>query len=258
MRRLFPRLYPELRRFAPRADGSFRDPLPGLQNQANPLQTSDLALNETETYRFTGGVTVHFDAYSGEKSTVRVVAAGGTDIFEQQDNLWSPNELFFERNQALPGEAIENNGIGRNMNWNVNGIHNLRFDSWTATTAVGLQFEERQLGTSRIRTQNLVPGQRNVNQGTNTSVQDNFTKERTFALYVSEELLLLGDRVIVGGGLRAERSSVNGDTKKYFVFPRASAAYRFTDVLGGGSEIKVRGSYGETGNQPLFDRNLRC
>jgi len=240
----------------PGPNGVFRDPLPGLQQAANPLQTSALAQNETETYRFTGGLTVNYDALSSETSTLRLVAGLGTDVFEQQDNLWSPNELFYERPQALPGEAIENNGVGRNVNWNLNGIYNHRFGTASATTSAGLQFEERQLSTSRIRTQNLVPGQQNVNQGTNTTVQDNLTKERTLALYVNEQLLLFEDNVILAAGLRAERSSVNGDVKKYFVFPRLSGAYRFQGLLGQGSELKVRVSYGETGNQPLFGQKF--
>src|SRR5206468_10225609 len=142
-----------------------------------------------------------------------------------------------------------NTGISRNMNWNVNAVHSYRFGSATATTSAGLQFEDRQLSNSRIRTQNLIPGQRNVGQGTQTTAGTNFTKERTLALYGNEELLLLDDRAIVSAGLRAERSSVNGDTRKYFVFPRASAAYRFRNLVGEGSELKLRGSYGETGNQ---------
>jgi TonB-linked SusC/RagA family outer membrane protein len=236
----------------PNPDGTFRAPLGGIQNPANPLQTSELAQNAAETYRFTGGVTAYFDAHSGERATLRIVAAGGTDAFEQRDNLWSPNELFYEAPQALPGEAIENTGISRNMNWNVNVVHNYRLGFATATTSGGLQFEDRQLSNSRIRTQNLIPGQRNVGQGTQTTAGTAFTKERTIALYGNEELLLLDDRAIVSAGLRAERSSVNGNTNKYFVFPRASAAYRFTNLVGQGSEIKLRGSYGETGNQPLF------
>ena len=240
----------------PNADGTFRDPLPGLQQAANPLQTSALALNETETYRFTGGLTVDYDALSTETSTLRVVAAIGTDIFEQQDNLWSPNELFYERPQTLPGEAIENNGVGRNLNWNVNGIYNRRFGTANTTTSAGLQFEERQLSTSRIRTQNLVPGQQNVDQGTNFTPLDDFTKERTLALYVHEQALLANDNIILVGGLRAERSSVNGDVGKYFIFPNLSGAYRFRGVLGEGSELKLRASYGETGNQPLFGQKF--
>ena len=57
-------------------------------------------------------------------------------------------------------------------------------------------------------------------------------------------------------GLRAERSSVNGDVDKYYIFPKASASYRFIGLLGDGSEVKVRGAYGETGNQPLFGQKF--
>jgi TonB-dependent starch-binding outer membrane protein SusC len=57
-------------------------------------------------------------------------------------------------------------------------------------------------------------------------------------------------------GMRAERSSVNGDIDRYHVFPKASTSYRFLDMLGDGSEIKLRAAYGETGNQPLFGQKF--
>jgi len=240
----------------PRADGTFRDPIPGLEQAANPIQTSTFAQNHTETNRFTGGVTVDFAALSTENANLKFVGAVGADIFQQQDNLWSPNDLFYERPQTLPGEAIQNNGVGRNLNWNLNGIFQRQFGPANTTTSAGLQFEERQLGTSRIRTQNLVPGQQNVNQGTNTTVQENFTKERTLALYLNEQALLSRDRIILAAGVRAERSSVNGDVNKYFIFPRFSGAYRFQGLIGEGSELKLRASYGETGNQPLFGQKF--
>jgi TonB-linked SusC/RagA family outer membrane protein len=240
----------------PRADGTFHTPIPGLEQAANPIQTSTFAENHTETNRFTGGVSTDFAAFTRENSNLKLVAAVGADIFEQQDNLWSPNDLFYEQPQALPGEAIQNNGVGRNINWNVNSIYQRQFGSANTTTSAGLQFEDRQIGTSRIRTQNLVPGQQNVNQGTNTTVTENFTKERTLALYLNEQALLSNERIILAGGVRAERSSVNGDVKKYYIFPRFSGAYRFVGVIGDGSELKVRASYGETGNQPLFGQKF--
>src|SRR5207247_9286125 len=43
-----------------------------------------------------------------------------------------------------------------------------------------------------------------------------------------------------------------GNTNKYYLFPKASASYRFPALLGEGSEFKLRASYGETGNQPKF------
>jgi outer membrane receptor protein involved in Fe transport len=240
----------------PRPDGTFRDPIPGLEQAANPIQTSTFAQNHTETNRFTGGVTVDYAALSTATSNLKFVGAVGADIFQQQDNLWSPNDLFYERPQTLPGEAIQNNGVGRNLNWNLNGIFQSQLGPANTTTSAGLQFEERQLGTSRIRTQNLVPGQQNVNQGTNTTVQENFTQERTLAFYLNEQALLSRDRIILAAGVRAERSSVNGDVNKYFIFPRFSGAYRFQGLIGEGSELKLRASYGETGNQPLFGQKF--
>src|SRR3989454_10729696 len=63
-------------------------------------------------------------------------------------------------------------------------------------------------------------------------------------------------RSLLSAGLRAERSSVFGDINRYFVFPKASASYRFPALLGEGSEVKLRGAYGETGNQPLFGQKF--
>jgi outer membrane receptor protein involved in Fe transport len=95
-----------------------------------------------------------------------------------------------------------------------------------------------------------------VNRGTNTTVDEELTQERTIALYFQEGVRLFDERLLLQAGLRAERSSVNGDTDKYFVFPKAAASYRFLDVLGAGSEVKLRAAYGETGNQPLFGQKF--
>jgi len=95
-----------------------------------------------------------------------------------------------------------------------------------------------------------------VGQGTNTIGTENLSLERTIALYAQEEVRLLDDRLLLQGGLRAERSSVNGDIDAYNVFPKISGSYRILDVLGAGSEIKPRIAYGETGNLPLFGQKF--
>jgi hypothetical protein len=181
---------------------------------------------------------------------------GGFDAFDQNNNVWSPNELFFEAIQALPGESVESGGRSAFFNWNLNAIHDYVGSGWGANTAVGMQYEDRRLNTYQIRTQNLLPGQRNVNQGTNFAVAEGLTQERTIAFYAQESIRLLEEKLLVQLGLRAERSSVNGDVDKYYIFPKASASYRFIGLLGDGSEVKVRGAYGETGNQPLFGQKF--
>ncbi len=237
-------------------DGSFPTPPTAFSVQSNPIQLTELGVNHEETNRFTGGVTMGWTPSLGDKQTLRFVGAGGLDVFDQLNDVWTPNELFFERVTALPGESIESGGRSRFFNYNLNGVHSWNLGGFSATTSAGFQYEDRQLSTFRIRTQNLLPGQRNVNQGTNQQGFENLTQERTIAFYGSEELRLLSERLLVRGGLRAERSSVMGDIDKYYVFPQISSSYRLENLLGQGSDVKLRAAYGETGNQPIFGQKF--
>jgi TonB-linked SusC/RagA family outer membrane protein len=236
------------------ATGNFVTPDWGIQ--ANPVQTDQLAQNHEETNRFTGGLTLNYDALTTAKQSLKLVAGGGVDVFQQNNDLWAPNQLFFEQPQTLPGSAITGGGASKYYNWNLNAVHSYNLYNFSLHTSGGLQYEDRQLKTSQIVTSNLVPGQRNVDQGTNITAAEDLTQERTFALYGQEEIRLLNDKLLFQTGLRAERSSVNGDIEKYNIFPKASASYRWTDVIGSGSEIKPRIAYGETGNLPTFGQKF--
>lgn len=237
------------------AEGNFVTPDWGIKS--NPIQTTDLARNHEETYRFTGGATADYAAMETDRQTLRFVAGGGIDAFQQSNDLWTPNELFWQADEALPGAAIAQNGRSQFYNWNLNAIHSYTGGSgWSAATSAGLQYEDRQLLTTRILTRNLVPGQSHVNQGTNTTADEELNQERTFAMYAQEEVRLLDELLLLQAGLRAERSSMNGDIDKYYVFPKFSGSYRLLNLIGQGSEIKPRIAYGETGNLPLFGQKF--
>ena len=236
--------------------GNFVDPDWGIQS--NTLQLASIALNNEVTNRFTGGVTVDYDAFTNDQHQLRLVLGGGLDVFQQNNSLWAPNELFSERNQTLPGVAIEGDGRSRLYNWNLSGVHSYVPGSggWSLHTSAGVQYEDRQLEVGRITTSNLVPGQRHVDQGTNTVATQDLTQERTIALYAQEEVRLLNELLLFQAGLRAERSSMNGDIDAYNIFPKVSASYRLLNVIGEGSEIKPRIAYGETGNLPVFGQKF--
>jgi len=236
------------------ADGTYPRPTVGVQS--NPLQLTELGVNDEETNRFTGGATLTWRAVDAARHQLRIVSGGGVDVFDQRNDVWTPNELFFEQISSLPGESIESGGRSTFYNWNLNAVHDWTADAFSATTSFGVQYEDRQLNTFVIRTQNLLPGQRNVNQGTNITSTENLSSERTLALYGQESVRLFDDRLLLVAGLRAERSSVNGDIDQYYVFPKLSGSYRFLELLGPGSEVKVRAAYGETGNQPLFGQKF--
>ena len=236
------------------ADGSYNNPATaaGSAPASNPLQTAEFAKNNAETNRFTGGATVTWNAYVTEKSSLRVIGTAGADIFNQNDVLFSPNHLFYEAIQSRPGTSIDNNGLSRLVNWNANVAHTLSTGGTQFATTAGIQYADSRLKTTRITTDNLLPGQVNVNQGTNFAVGEFLNRSRNLAFYAQEDVNLLRDRLTLSAGVRAERSSANGNINKYYTFPRASARYTFRDLVGTGSDFKIRAGYGELGNPPNF------
>ncbi|HTS89615.1 MAG TPA: SusC/RagA family TonB-linked outer membrane protein [Gemmatimonadales bacterium] len=231
-------------------------PSPGITYfGANPLQTAALATNRETVIRYTGGATLTWNAWTSNQQSLKFVAAGGADFFNQKNKIIAPPTLTFEQTLPAPGVITLGNADNRDLNWNLNAIHTYLSPSQSlrATTSVGVQYEDRQLNTSRLTATGILPGQTDVSQGSVFSApMETQTVERTLAFYGAEELLTLKERLVLLGSFRAERSSLFGDVSKLWFYPRASGAYKFPGLLGEGSNVKIRAAYGETGNQPQF------
>jgi TonB-linked SusC/RagA family outer membrane protein len=220
----------------------------------NPLAVTRSAENRSQVQRFTGGATFTFNALRSNHQDLRFIAAGGADLFAQKDQIYAPPSLAYEASLANPGEAVLGNADSRFFNWNANAIYtHFASGGFRSTTSAGVQYEDRQLERSQIHAQGLPEGIKNFNVG---NVLQNplqlFQRERTLAFYGQEEVLLMGERLLLSAGLRGERSSVFGSTGTYYVFPKFAGSYRFPNLLGEGGDLKLRAAYGETGNQPLF------
>jgi TonB-linked SusC/RagA family outer membrane protein len=238
-------------------NGAF--PQPSITySQANPLQNIALGKNNETASRFTGGLTATYQAIATTNNTLKLVGAGGIDFFNQKNEVFAPPELYFQASQTNPGVSTLGNADSRFTNWNLNAIHTYTATSgsFKTTTSAGLQWEDRQVSRARITANGLLPGQQNVNQGSVLQAFEELTHERTVGLYAQEEWLGMHDRLLLSAGARAERSSANGDVNKFYFFPKAAGSYRFPDLLGEGSDVKLRVAYGETGNQPLFGQKF--
>ena len=223
---------------------------------ANPLQTTAVGTNDEHAIRFTGGLNLTWQALQSVHTSVKLVGFGGIDFFNQKDEVFAPPELFFEARQSNPGASTLSNADSRFTNWNLNGIHTYTSSLWSATTSAGVQWEDRGLSRSRIISRGLLPGQENVNQGSVITPFEENTHERTVALYGREEWLGLDNKLYLSAGIRAERTSANGDAKKYYFFPSATSSYRLVGFGGEANEVKLRLAYGETGNQPQFGQKF--
>jgi TonB-linked SusC/RagA family outer membrane protein len=226
---------------------------------SNPLQTIALGRNDEVVTRFTGGGTLTYQAAQSARHNLQLIASGGIDFFTQTSEVLAPPELFFQQTSSTPGSSALSNANSRQWNWNLNAIHAYTPAGGTfkATTSGGIQVEDREIGRSRVTARGLLPGQSNIDQGSVLGGQFELNAtERTLAFYGQEEFLTLAERLLISVGIRAERSSANGDVSKYYTFPKAAASYRFPNLLGDGSELKLRGDYGESGSQPLFGQKF--
>ena len=221
---------------------------------SNPLQTAALLENTEDVWRFIGSGTARVPLLEGNDQSLRLVMTGGADFFRQRNSLLSPVELEYEavlaENEA--GTSALSNADNLNLNGNANLVHTWAPAAFTATTSVGVQYEDRDLDLNRIFTTGLVAGQGGVDDGPLPFVIENRQRVRDFGIFAQEEFLALDSRLLLTAGLRADRSSNNGDPDEFFFYPKAAASYRFPGLFTYVDELKLRAAYGETGNLPLW------
>ena len=237
-----------------RDDGTF--PVNPLYN-SNPLQTIDLFKNSESVWRNISTARVTFDAWNAGQQKVQLIAYGGADVLNQKNLIFSPPELQYEPLDGLPGTAATSYADNVQRNLNLNAVH-----TWTPrpsigiTSQLGTQYERRTFGQSRASAQNLLGGLAVVTAGTVRDVDESRLEVNDFGLFAQSEMLWR-ERLLLTVGARADRSSNNGDTKTFFVFPKFSASYRFPELRPGIiDELKLRAAYGETGNQPLYGQKF--
>ena len=222
--------------------------------RSNPIQTFSFLKNEEDTWRALGAVTARMALKSTPRHNLSLITIAGVDYFNQENDFVSPPQLEYEPNDGQAGTVVLGKAANLNLNLAVNGNYTYTPESgrFQATTSVGVQYEDRDLDATRILARTLLAGQENPDQAASVSVLQDDRPVRDLGVYGQEEVLLFDRRLLLTAGLRADRSSSNGNTDKFHLYPKAAISYRFLKPFGGLDEIKLRGAFGQTGNQPLF------
>jgi TonB-linked SusC/RagA family outer membrane protein len=222
--------------------------------RSNPIQTFSFLKNDEDTWRALGTLTARMSLVANARHSLNVITIGGVDYFNQENDFVSPPELEYEPNDGQPGTVVLGKSSNLNLNLAVNSNYTYTPESgsFQSTTSVGVQYEDRELDATRILGRTLLSGQQNPDQAASLSVLQDNRPVRDLGIYGQEEILLLDRKLLLTGGIRADRSSSNGNTSKFFFYPKAAASYRIIKPFGGLDEIKLRGAFGQTGNQPLF------
>ncbi|HEX6104335.1 MAG TPA: TonB-dependent receptor plug domain-containing protein, partial [Gemmatimonadales bacterium] len=216
--------------------------------RSNPVQTINFLKNDEDTWRALGTLTARMALKSTARHNLTLIAIGGADYFNQENDFVAPPELEFEPNDGQPGTVVLGKASNLNLNFALNGNYTYTPESgrYRATTSMGVQYEDRDLDATRILARTLLPGQENPDQATSVSVLQDDRPVRDLGVYGQEELLLMDQRLLLTAGLRADRSSSNGDTDKFFFYPKAAGSSRILRPFGGLDEVKLRGAFGQT------------
>lgn len=237
-----------------------RNPVPGGggTGASNPFETFTFLKNEEDVFRMLGNGRATFDAYSSDVHTVQLSAIGGIDRYNLTTEVYSPNFLQYEGRDGFVGRAVEATGNSFRLNGSLNAIWSFSPSGMPAVfrTSAGFSQEREDLNIYRVQARGLIPGIDKVNQG---NLATDHTRSRIIdqGVYVQEEIAAFDDRLNVNVGVRADRSSANGDRDRFYLFPKASAAYTFREPFAGADRVKLRAAVGQSGNRPGYgDRDI--
>ena len=227
---------------------------------SNPLETATRSRNDEDVWRVVGSVTLNADLWQHGAHTLRAVVVGGADYFNQQNRLYYPPDIQVQPYiPALgPGTAVVGGGNNLNVNSNVNLVHQFRPESgsFSATTSLGTQYEDRDLNLSQVTGRGLLGVLGLPYQASNVFTTGSRTRTRDVGGYVQEELLLFNEALSLTGSVRADRSSNNADDSKYYYYPKAAGAFTFPNSYGFLDQLKLRAAYGASGNEPLYGQRF--
>ena len=221
---------------------------------SNPLQTFAELKNSEDVWRILGTSTAKVDVVTTPTQHLVFNLTGGLDFFSQRNDVLSPANLQYEPFDGQPGTVVLGKANDLRLNLVGSAVHTYTpaSNAFQATTSAGFQYENRDLNLTNLVGRTIALGLQNVSQATSLTSSQSEQPVKNMGIYGQEEVLLADQRLLLTAGIRADRSSVNGDPRKFYFFPKAAASYRFVQPLGGVDELKLRAAWGQTGNPPLF------
>ena len=239
------------------ADGTYpANPFTGQ----NVFQVVDRMTNTEQTNRFIQSLTANFYLLNRNNHQLKFSIQGGVDYILGEAQAYSPSDMQYWVGVGKGYFGAVRNTTNRSLNTNVQGflVDNLQLaNGLNFTTSLGTVRLTNSQTQSYIEGRGLKPGPNKNPNTADTRITDTYLLESQDVGFVAQEEINWKDRVIATGGVRFDKSSLNGDNAKLYAFPKASLAvnvanfdfWKSKDVV---SSLKFRVAYGQTGRSPSF------
>ena len=227
------------------ADGTWPD---HATNPSNPLHTAAVLTNEETVNRAMGSSRLDYNVMRSADMSLDLIGMLSADYVGQENTIFSPPDLQDEKGKSNPGQSVLTNHNSLNTNASFNLAHKMDLGGMNLSTTAGYQAETVDYNSSMIMASGMVVTQTNIDQSAATSALQTRRKQQDRGWFVQGEMAV-GENMYFAAGVRSDRSSTLGDTEKSHMYPKVAASYR-TGQLAVFDDLKIRTSYGVTGNMP--------
>ena len=224
----------------------------------NPLANITERDDRVNALRLLGNAYAEYAIYK----SLRYRGTFGADLSYQRRDRFQTSAIPL--NQLLPPNANNGSALSsQNVNWVTNHTLSHTLDLNTRhhlETLIGLESQKNNYGEDQVNAINFPnDAVRTLNAGAVTG--GTFLRDQwTLASYFARVTYSLNDRYLFNASIRRDGSSRFGRNKRYGTFPSASVGWRVTEesfmksipVI---SELKLRASYGLSGNNAFLDNN---
>ena len=224
---------------------------------SNFLQTRDLVTNREEVQRFIGSAKIEATLFQTENMQLKFIGLAGLDSYTLKTTALFPRELQFQKNNnGTGGASIQGRTVLENRNLQAFLVHNF-FPSTNLsfTTQLGVLKLDFNRNTSLITATQLIGTQENLDQASALNASQDVQPEEDAGFFIQEEVNF-GDKIIATVGLRADKSSNNGDVNELFYYPKANLALNLHEFgfwnINAINNLKLRVAYGQAGRFATF------
>lgn len=214
----------------------------------NPFYTLNEELNSTQVGRVFGNVNAEYDANSWLKFNYTL----GSDYAADERLEACPQQCT---SGVAGGRITEGTVVTHSIDNNLTGTARRTFnENFASTLTLGHALGFRAFRTFSVVGRNLIsPRPYNIlNTLTRDPPSDYQTEVRSDS-YFGQVTVDLFNQIFLTGALRRDGSSTFDRENRYASFPKASAAWTFTNVVNPANFLtfgKLRVSYGEAGQEP--------
>jgi len=225
---------------------------------SNFLETIDIITNRENSNRYIGGTKLDFKLFSNDHNNLKLILSGGLDQINHRTRSLFPQQLtYFQDPSTLGGASVE--GTHRVTSYNLGGflVHSLYAGDINFKTTLGLNQIAGNRNSIISTATGLNGSQSSLDQAANAGLYQFRSSELDKGGFFQEEINW-DDKVIVTGGVRADKSSNNGDENKIYYFPKANIAinvaeFGFWSMKESWNQLKLRAAYGQSGRFAGFD-----